>query len=361
MSNITSSTAALGLVLLLSSGLWGCASIEKKTTDPNSENLDEFQPRIQGTLAQLEPVPLAELSNLQLVATDLVSVLLQLPDFQPSTATLQVSKPTTPFGNTVLRALEDAGFGLQRVSADQGQRYVSYRKRFSETDAGPVTDFEIVVGSVLVRREYKIDDRGVFPSSLMFVNGSPVVSSIVLNNDMFQEQGGSGETFVSGVLAPDATSQETDISEVTVNDFDTVPKNRRTSPVTVLTSIRQRHARAQINRDVDLSNYRRLRRTVLIFDDAKTRLMGAGNKQAINLLAREFIASDLFVITACTDVDGRNEAAQSQGIRVEEEFASHGIPLDAIHIAPCVRASFRHPTDNSPAAVTVVQHRRLES
>ena len=86
--------------------------------------------------------------------------------------------------------------------------------------------------------------------------------------------------------------------------------------------------------------------------------MGRGNKQAIGQLADEYQAGDIYSVVACTDVDGQNNAAQSRGIRVEEEFVSHGISAAAVQIEPCVRVSYRHSSDDSPEAVSVLQYRK---
>jgi len=127
----------------------------------------EFMPLIGGEPEVVASTSLTELRRLQLISTNLVSALVQVPEMKVGTATLQVSNPTTAFGNTLIRALEDAGFGIQRVSADQGLNYVTYGKRLSETEAGQVTDYSIAVGEIEVRREFNVKDKKVFPSSLL--------------------------------------------------------------------------------------------------------------------------------------------------------------------------------------------------
>ncbi len=337
--------------------LTGCASMQNAL---NSSVRDDevFLPRVGGTPAVVASVSTEELRQLQLVATNLVSALIQIPEMQPVQNTLQVSAPQTAFGNTLMRALEDAGFGLQQVSADQGRNYVTYGKRFSETEAGPVTDYEIEIAHIRVGREFITNERGIFPSSLMSVSGTKDAVNIVLDDNIFQEQGGTGTSFISGVQATDKTDSKPKISEINVNEYDTLPQASRTRQELVLANARRRFFEINSARaNLDLTAYERIRRTVLIFDDKKTRVMGRGNKLAIRLLVREYSENDIFVITACTDVDGRNKSAVERGIRVEEEFISHGIDPEAVYLAPCVRASYRHSSDNSPVAVEVIQHR----
>jgi hypothetical protein len=348
---VLSLRARASVCALLLSLLSACSSTEEKKTG--------FLPHIGGNPEALEAVSADEMRQLQLVSTNLVSVLMQLPEMQPATVTLQVSRPVSAFGNTLIRALEDAGYGLQRVSADQGQNYTTYSKRHSETEAGPISDFELSVGNISIGREYIVNNRGIFPSSLVHVEGTENLANIQLNDDIFREQGGSGDSFISGLRSDDSSVEVPAVEEVVVNDFDEMPAARRTSQLRVLATERQRNFKTTAQRKpVDLSGYQRMRRTVLIFNDNSTRMMGPGNKQAIRLLVREYRDDDVFVVTACTDADGHNEAADSRGIRVEEEFISHGIPVESVYLAPCMRASFRHPTDNSPVPVEVVQHRR---
>ena len=319
-----------------------------------------FMPRIGGDASLIEQTPLIELRQLQLISTNLVSALVQLPELKSGSTTLQVSKPVTVFGNTLLRALEDAGFGMQRVSADQGLNYVTYGKRFAETEAGPVTDFSVAVGDIEVRREYDLDDESVFPTSLLLVSGTQNIVDVELDDNIFTEQGGSGDTFISGVGGDSVDAPTTDISTVVVNDYDVTPLARRTSQDRVLDSARKRiYARESTENLVDLNDFSQLRRAVLIFNDKDSIVMGRGNKQAIRLLAQDFRTGDIFSITACTDADGKNDASQLRGIRVEEEFVGHGIEANAVQIEPCIRASYRHSSDDSPVAVSVVQYRDL--
>ncbi len=319
-----------------------------------------YIPRLGGNAAVIAETPVAELRQLQLISTNLVSALVQIPEMQVGTATLQVSRPKTAFGNTLVRALEDAGFGIQRVTADQGLHYVTYGKRFAETEAGPVTDFSISVGEIEVRREYDITDRGVFPASLLLVSGTRSIVDIDLNDNIFAEQGGTGDSFISGVGSDSIDAPSTDIDTVTVNDYDVTPVDKRTTQGNILSSARQQlYARDSANNPIDLEDYDQLRRTVLIFEDQNSVVMGRGNKQAIRLLARDYVDGDVFSIVACTDADGKNQESLIRGIRVEEEFVSHGISSEAVQIEPCIRVSYRHSSDDSPVAVSVVQYRSL--
>ena len=145
---------------------------------------------------------------------------------------------------------------------------------------------------------------------------------------------------------------------VDVRDIDAVPEERRSSLETVLTRVRLEEIEREAARPApNLERYARFRRTVLILDDPLTQMLGPANKRAVRLITREFLPGDLLEIRACHDTDGRDEAAGEQAIRVEEELASHGVPPGASWIAPCVRATYRHASDDSPTPVELIHYR----
>ena len=323
------------------------------TTVDTSRDNTRYLPRIGGSTDVINSLETEKLERLRLVSIDLVSALVQLPTINPTAATLQVTQPRTAFGNLIVRALEDAGYGLQRVTADQGLFYVQYSDRFAQTDAGPVNDYVLRVGNISIGREYTENDDGIFPSSLMRIDGAERPDLIVLDDSIFKEQGGDGGIFISGV----ASGRDlTGVREISTQEYDRTPLERRTERSTQLLTAR-RSAIARVVSRTELQDMTRLRRTVLIFDNPQTRVMGAGNKQAVRLLVREYKAGDIYQIAACSDVDGKNDESILRGIRVVEEFLSYNIPVDSVVKAPCRRANFRHSADNSPVAVEVVHHR----
>ncbi len=321
------------------------------------KSLEPFLPHLDPTPETLKQMSQTELVNLQLVATNLVSALVQIPETNASSTRLQVSRPTSAFGNLIVRALEDAGYSIQRVSADQGQNYVRYGRRISETETGRVVDYDVGIGDVSLRREYITNSSGIFPSSLMSITGTQYAAYVQLDDDIFSEQGGK-DLFISGIKT-DETEQRTMITTVQVKDYDQTPDDKRSKQELVLARARQRlQGRTGSQNNIDLDSYDRTRRTVLIFDSRTTNIMGRGNKRAISLLAREFQKQDLYVVTACTDADGEDDSALIRAVRVQEEFVSHGVEASSILFAPCIRASFRHTSDNSPVPVTVEQLRK---
>ncbi|MFK7889398.1 MAG: hypothetical protein AB8B63_01180 [Granulosicoccus sp.] len=315
-------------------------------------------PRINSNDAVIENTDALERAHLQLIATNLVSTLVQVPGMQSSVRTLQISAPQSAFGHVVVRALEDAGYGLQLVSADQGQYYVSYSKRLSETESGWVTDYALRVANVQVSREYSVSGNTIYPSSLMIISGVDDVSGIELTDRIFAEQGGDGHAFVSGLQIAEKPDPTMPVSTIAVNDYDALPDGKRTPQKQILAEAQQRFFEMDARRAMpDLEDFAKYRRTVLMFSDTTTRVLGNGNKRAVALLSREFASGDIMVIKACQDADGANEQAMGRAIRVEQELTGLGVPGEQTYIAPCTRTNYRHASDDSPTPVELIHYR----
>lgn len=354
-SAIKSLTILTGTMLLCSSMLSACS-----TTDSNVYGISAsaIAPRTGGDVALLEKISGSERANLQLIATNMVSTLVQVPRMQSGSVTLQINEPGTAYGNAIVRALEDAGFGMQRVSADQGQNYVSYSKRLSETESGLVTDYQLSVGKISLRREYSVQANHIYPSSLMTIDGADSIADIELSDSIFAEQGGNNDAFISGVQLEGEPDPTLAVKTIDVREYDEVPVDKRTPQNVVFDKARQRFFALQAKRQAPpLDSYDKYRRTVLIFDDNQTQIMGDANKQAVRLLVRGFSDDDIMLVKACLDADGANNAAMNRAIRVEQELLGFGIPSTSTFIAPCARASYRHSSDDSPTPVELVHYR----
>lgn len=345
-----------GLIVLSATLLAGCAT--NQSEPPTGIAIEALLPHIAANAAVLDDTNPTERAQLQLIATNLVATLVQIPEMRPATATLQVSTPQTAYGHAVVRALEDAGFGMQLVSADQGQKYVSYSKRLSETESGLVTDYAMAVGKVRLSREYVVQNNAVYPSSLMNITGTQSIADIDLADNIFAEQGGDGGAFISGAQNTGTPNPDLVVHTVDVHDFDELPQDKRTRQDRVFAEARHRYFEADARRTApNLALYSKYRRTVLIFDDNSTQMMGTVNKQAVRMLVREFSDDDVMVIKACQDADGEDEASMNRAIRVEEELAGFGVPTESAYIAPCARTSYRHASDNSPTPVELIHYR----
>lgn len=354
MSTLQKTSCAVASILGLLTLLPGCTT----TSESRGISKQDLLPRIAADSEALDSTTALERAHLQLIATNLIATLVQIPEMRPATATLQTNVPKTAFGHAILRGLEDAGFGIQLVSADQGRNYVSYSKRLSETESGLVTDYALAAGKIRLSREYIVDGDSVYPSSLMNISGTNSIADINLADDIFAEQGGSGTAFISGAQQEGSPNPDLNVVTVDVFEFDELPVEKRTRQQRVFAEARQRFFEADAQRAIpDLAGFEKFRRTVLIFDDNRTQMLGSANKRAVRLLVREFSDDDIMVIKACQDADGDDPASMSRAIRVEEELAGFGVPTESAFIAPCVRTSYRHASDNSPTPVELIHYR----
>jgi len=342
-------------------------SIACVANDPSSAKIpgqpygissDALLPQIASNPDVVDSISPRQRSHLQLIATNLIATLVQIPEMRPATATLQVSTPQTAFGHALIKAMESAGFGMQLVSADQGKNYVSYSKRLSETESGFVTDYQLAVGRIDLTREYIVENDAVFPSSLMKISGTDYIADIDLADNIFAEQGGGNTAFISGAQPDGRANPNLSVDTVDVYEFDELPQDKRTRQDLVFAAAKKRFFEADAERAApNLRRYRKHRRTVLIFDNNQTQIMGAANKRTVRLLVREFSDRDIMVIKACQDADGVDLASLNRAIRVEEELAGYGVPTESAYIAPCARTSYRHSSDNSPTPVELIHYK----
>lgn len=300
-------------------------------------------------------------NNLRLVVTDLVTALIQVRELNPATTTLQISSPSNELGVELYKALDVAGYGLQTVDEDQGDNYVSYAVRTAETEAGIVNDYVIRVRDIELRREYNTTEAGIFPSSLLYTKGVRNESDIVLNEQIFAEQGG-GELFLSGIdPGREGITDLSGIKEVYTDESLRVKESRRIHQEDVFAAARALAFEADRSYEAtNLSGLQAQKRLILLFADNVSLKLGAANKAAVDVLSKEYESGDVFEVSACDDMDGYNESAENRAVRIKEEFMGHGIPATAIMRAPCTRTSFRHASDDSPTPVSIVLYRPPE-
>ena len=110
------------------------------------------------------------------VVSDLVKVATQI--FPPVSTTLQIN--TIGNDDPLLRyfttAFANAGYGIQRVSADQGSNYFSYDRSEEATESGEtLLRFNASIGAVNIARDYTVPSANVVsPASLVRLSGTRI-------------------------------------------------------------------------------------------------------------------------------------------------------------------------------------------
>lgn len=292
-----------------------------------------------------------------LVATDLVSAMIQLDELDPITTTLQYSTPATAFGRSVIAGLRQAGYGLQRVDLDHGSAYVSYAMRYAETNSGTVTDYLIQVGDIELRREYRISNGRFYPASLLFITGASDTSQVVIDPALFTQQGGE-MSFLSGV-------QSAHTSLTGIRDIDqarSVPAARGKIPTSSerMDAIRVRHTLSSLNRSASKArlapvNRQALQQLVLVQPTDNHHFIGINNKRSIHTLLEAFRQGDELVLTACSAVRSETVDTNQYLVRVSEALLYAGVDRNALRQKPCVGTGLSQASHR--AIVTIVHHR----
>lgn len=120
-----------------------------------------------------------------MIAQNLVFTLSQVPSLHPLQTTLQVSEPSTAFGKRVLARLEDAGYGMQQVAADQGPHFVRYRTEHAESETGERRIYSVSIGDVTVERDFESSQGATLPGSAQMVSGISG-TSLKTNDTIFE-------------------------------------------------------------------------------------------------------------------------------------------------------------------------------
>ncbi len=123
-------------------------------------------------------------AELDRVAQNLVYTLVQLPESNPMTTTVQLSEPTTPFGLEVVERVREAGYGIQSVPDDRGANYLRYRVQTTASELGSETRYAVSIGGITVERAYDRVDGRLMPVSEQRVLGSRS-GEVELNDELF--------------------------------------------------------------------------------------------------------------------------------------------------------------------------------
>lgn len=137
-----------------------------------------------------------------LIASDLVNTLMQVDGYHPQTTRLQMQSPEHGFGETLNNVLLSAGYDIQHVSVQAGDRFVSYLlpNRQSGPDGTPLT-YQLNVGGVKIKRDYSLSLDRVQPASAVYMLGADA-STIRLNDQIFSIDDKSEPSLVpSGQIA----------------------------------------------------------------------------------------------------------------------------------------------------------------
>jgi len=334
----------LAITLLVTTlGLAGCISV------PSTVQTQE-----SNTVAASSSPQFSKKHN-DLISTDIVSALIQVQELSPLTTTIQYSTPRSVFGQLLIEKLRIAGYGLQEVQGDRGAMYVAYQTRAIDSDTRRITDFVVDVGGISVRREYIISNNNVVPASLMYISGSIGLGNIILNENLFLQQG-KGITFESGV------ELELPDSSIIAAKSREVGQNSKTKAVGGRNAIREARNKllGRSNEEILLNKarYKDMQKALVKFPDDSIN-MGQKNKFILKRVLEGFEPStDALFIVSCGGVSGTEAQSADRSARIKEELVLYSVPVDLIVEEGCIVKDY--PDQRIESRLSVLIHRRID-
>ncbi|MBX2825569.1 MAG: hypothetical protein KTR33_12620 [Gammaproteobacteria bacterium] len=279
----------------------------------------------------------------QQVVSDLLFVMGQL--LPPRNNTIQYQSADTSLSRAVTSGFRERGYGLQKVSADQGANFLNHEvTALAEADGGRQYRYTLGVGALSVERHYVDLGAQIYPASPMVVRGanSASASDVTLDLELFQIEDKDlsylfriefRERDIPAIPVPSITlitnELVADIASSTVNTPDAVGLNSANR------EIKNLYFTNESNFSSATRGYRTIRRDVVIFDNDSMRL-GETGKRKVRTISRQFEPdTDFIQLLGCsngyTDLEIGNEGlALGRSRRVVEEFLSLGVDKSSL-------------------------------
>jgi len=305
-------------------------------------------------------------SSVGVIATDLVSSLVQLSELSPFSTTIQVNKPVSNFGHELVNALRYSGYGVQIVADDQGLNYLNYYNSFSEVEEGNFYTYKVVVRDISISRSFvKNDDTDTYvPNSPIKIKGVEA-QRIIVNDDIYRQSIGDAE-FPSGVTFTDSNGRLIYHDPRHVVSTNAMKRNANDQIKTEMVLI---HARANLFTksrisDQETRTFEPFKQVSLRFNP-KSMDLGIKNKKAIGLLLESFdISTDRLSITACNFGksliwDGTESIALERGHRVRQELLASNISIDQTRDEGCFSTKYGNELPRRTVLLTLERAVRI--
>lgn len=297
------------------------------------------------------------------VATDLISALMQLPEHDPWRTTIQINQANTAFEVAVEQALRNGNFGVQIVSSDLGNNYLTSTVSSVESNNGTFKRYQLILGGISIERDYITVENSPYPQSLIRIGGMQPVK-IALYPDLFVQQGGNDVTFPSGVMFRNERGEWVPQNEqyITINiSAGSDDTNQFSHERFLVLAKTQAYFSKRQSRSVDIRRWKPISQVKLVFPNTDTDYMGVHNKRAVGELLRSFNPdSHGFSITGCQNKtllwDGTQSDSLDRQLRVRRELFAAGISPDVVQENGCFPSEFSSLLTRN--AVIVTLHRK---
>lgn len=271
----------------------------------------------------------------QLLVDDLVHVLAQL--LEPRRTTIQFNETIRADYGFIFDELDQRGYGLQRVSADQGANFLQISRTQSGQNSKRTTEVEIAVGALAVGRRYTGLYHGEARAvSALWIKGSalPVAPNLKVLDGNLQANGDVLVVEYRDVLnfnLPRISDVDGDVAG-TLADGD-LPTDE------AINAYDQPIKNVWFTNESNFGNltegYETVSRDVIVFGNDSL-ILGQQGKKSVRRIWRDFnIQTDIINLLGCsngyTDLEIGNEGlALGRSRRVLEEFESLGVPRNQL-------------------------------
>lgn len=293
----------------------------------------------------------------QTILNDLSAVVVQIYD--PIDTTLQInSEDKDATLQYFISKLVEQGFGIQRVSADQGANFVSYTRVDSTRNNKPHIRFSMNIGAVSISRDYAVARKHkVVPASMVRLSGTRV--AVTVDEQAFSPQVTTNRSFAQAqhVASLNLNEQSPVISLITPELVEKVSANSSEGPsLQALNS-----SKIEINNlfygDVStfssiLDNFVKVDRQVIVFGN-DSMILGDTNKSLIDQFVENKLRSnDVVSLVGCSNGPtaleiGNEGLALGRAKRVTEALLTRGVSRDRVLDEGCwapVKANDRFPS-----------------
>lgn len=289
---------------------------------------------------------------------DLVPVIAQIYD--PIDTTVQINRDSRdPLLAHFIDHLTSEGFGIQRVSADQGANFVSYSRTSRNVDGKNLTRFSVQIGAVSVERDYASKGKNkIAPASKVRLSGT---RAPVTKNDrssaalLITDTSLTGVQYVASLGLDDQSPIISLIAPNVVNRIAPVSTTQGPS-LQALNS-----GKVEVNNlfygnestfSSVLDNYNKVERQVIVFGN-DSMILGDTNKALIDQFVETHMRQgDVISLVGCSNgptalAIGNEGLALGRAKRVTEALQSRGIARANILDEGCwapVKAGDRFPS-----------------
>jgi hypothetical protein len=287
------------------------------------------------------PVKVEQISSVdQTIIQDLASVIAQIYD--PLSTTLQINATESDRTlNHFAAVLAKEGFGIQRVSADQGANFVSYSKTEETLDNSSNVNFSVAVGAVSVARKYQLMGNNVVaPASTVRLSGTRAPVTINDTDSSRKQVIDPSLSKAQYVASLGLDEQAPIISLVTpeiVNSIAALSANGTSLRALNSSKIEVKNLfyANQSTFSSVLDDYSKIYKYVIVFGN-DSMVLGKSNKSLIDQLVENVLVDDDIVsLVGCSNGPtaleiGNEGLALGRASRVTEALMARGVPRDNV-------------------------------